>query len=221
MEWVYGLTVSAGALAATAIDKTGRDVLLPVDELATRGLPATSPKCLRVFEVDFAKTRVVPSKVYLKLFFPRAPRGLPEDHQIFELITARHRLIVPALALLRGIFQPARHIIPELVRPCQCYSRLGPHRSRRQRYATMKPGDPPRRPLKPTAGPRPLRPAVTTRGDATEAAQAPAARSVETVVPTTGATGCEAGSVLARHFATSPRYALEGACAALRSALEE
>lgn len=117
MDWVYQLVVDDGCLAARAVDDAGNHSLLTTESLATRGLPVGSSKRRRVYEVNLATASVVSAERYRAVVYPHAPPGLPDDHQVFEFTTARQRYVIPALALLRGLFQPAKHFMPEIFRP--------------------------------------------------------------------------------------------------------
>jgi hypothetical protein len=111
MEWATGITVRNGEMMAK-IRMAGAQELVEVGKLARRGLPNE-----RTFTRSFGDIRLrdmvrVAADEYLEAFGIAQCKGSADGHVVYLYERKNSRLIIPALALIRGIFPPMSRLMP-------------------------------------------------------------------------------------------------------------
>lgn len=103
VDWLEGFKVEAGQLKASV---RTRDVVYQSEHLADlrdRGVPEGGRKIRRAFDTNFADWERVPEDRYLAAF-PELSASTAGQHTVFSLRQGKSEYLVPALALLRGLF---------------------------------------------------------------------------------------------------------------------
>lgn len=116
-EWARRIVVDGGGLAAEIVDELGRCSRIPVRDLTTRGVPAAVSGTHRLRFVNLGEAKRAPATEYLSAFGFRLQSSELFCHTIFEFRSARKRWLVPALAFMRGLFRPAKHLLPDVFLP--------------------------------------------------------------------------------------------------------
>jgi hypothetical protein len=88
-----------------------------MDDLYRSGLPVLKTLCTVRGHVDFASFRIVSADEYLAQFGVSPSDTDPFRHQVFELTMDGRRCLVPALALMRGLFRPGRYLLATMFKP--------------------------------------------------------------------------------------------------------
>lgn len=114
MEWAQRITANGRELAAEVATDAGAVELLSLDEMYRRGLPTTAKPTSKKFKVKFGKFLPCDPREYAVHFGIQRPNN---RHQVFELSECGVRFLVPALALMRALFRPAPHLLPEMFGP--------------------------------------------------------------------------------------------------------
>jgi hypothetical protein len=84
-------------------------------QLISHGLPSESGGS-QVVTLDLSAGRPADPEEYLRAF-GFGPSTRASQHLVFEFKTAQTRFLVPALALMRALFRPARYLLPEMFAP--------------------------------------------------------------------------------------------------------
>jgi len=117
MDWAQGIEVVGGELVARVADAAGMQELVKLSDLGTRGLP-TATSTLRLIErVDLSELHPTDSTEYLEVFGLQGAAGENAGHAVYQLLTERRRWLIPALALIRGVFRPHNVLLDEVFRP--------------------------------------------------------------------------------------------------------
>lgn len=117
MDWAQGIEVVGGELVGRVADAAGTQELVELTDLGTRGLPAAT-STLRVIErVDLSELHPTDSTEYLEVFGLKGAAGERPGHAVYQLLTERRRWLIPALALIRGLFRPNNVLLDEVFRP--------------------------------------------------------------------------------------------------------
>lgn len=117
MDWAQGIEVVGGEMVARVADAAGIQELVKLSELGTRGLP-TVPASLRSLDgVDLSELQAIDCTEYLEVFGLQGAAGEPGGHAVYELQIKRSRLVIPALALIRGLFRPNNVLLDDGFRP--------------------------------------------------------------------------------------------------------
>lgn len=124
MEWAQGLEARNGQLVARLADPDGRQELVAIEELATRGLPELRSTRRQLERVCLSDLRAIACAEYLNAFNLSAAVQGTDDHVVYELRTARRRWVIPALAIVRGIFRPNHLLFGDAFSP-HVVERLG------------------------------------------------------------------------------------------------
>lgn len=117
MDWAQGIEVEHGQLVARVADAEGKQELLALKELSTRGLPTTYPCRMRNLRVDLSRLKLALSDEYLNAFGLQKAGGSQDNHLVYELAFGKRRLLIPGLALIRGLLRPTSVLLDEVFRP--------------------------------------------------------------------------------------------------------
>lgn len=117
MDWAQGIEVVGGELVARVADAAGAQELVKLADLGTRGLPTAidSPRPLE--RVDLSELHPIDCAEYLEVFGLQGTAGEQGGHAIYELQTKKCRWVIPALALIRGLFRPNNVLLDDVFRP--------------------------------------------------------------------------------------------------------
>jgi hypothetical protein len=116
MEWVTGIGIEARQFVGIILgSSTGRRII-DLKHLVTMGLPREYTKERRPATFDFSRWRSVDCAEYLSCFDSVLARTATKEHLVFETTHKRTRILIPALALIRGFFRP-RWLLPVMFRP--------------------------------------------------------------------------------------------------------
>lgn len=117
MEWLIGVVRVFGKTRARVL-KADRGVdLLPLSELWRRGTPSAKPEARMRLHVNLRQLRPTCAEPELHHMGIALPSATPNHHQVFEVEVNGQRIVVPALLLMREIFSPAKHFLPEVFLP--------------------------------------------------------------------------------------------------------
>ena len=116
MEWASNIEVHDGKMVARVLDANGASSLIPLEHLASRGLPIAKTRSFSLGAVSASTLKQVPSTEYSNAW---GFSGLCDSqiHQVYELATPSGRVLIPALLLMREFFRPTRHLLPHLFLP--------------------------------------------------------------------------------------------------------
>jgi hypothetical protein len=116
MEWAQSISARSGQLVVSTFDVRGQQSFCGLDELHERGLPIeteTAPRPERICLSELVETT---ADGYLEAFGIRA-RSSENQHAVYALRRERSTIVIPALALIRGCYQPTRILLAEMFRP--------------------------------------------------------------------------------------------------------
>lgn len=114
MDWATGLVFQNGKLMAEFSDSSGRKTVADLPSLAAHGLPSSATHRRKV-STDFYTWKSVSSVLYLTAF--SLPQHNTASHQFFQFDDDGVEFFVPALALMRAFFRPAKFVLPEMFLP--------------------------------------------------------------------------------------------------------
>ena len=117
MELASGLGFDGQQISAFAVNQSGEELFIPLNELYKRGLPTCAKSVRRRIDTDFADWRVVDGQDYLRAFGFTKSHAADINHEFFEVMDGNSTYVVPALALMRAIFRPTKHLLPAMFRP--------------------------------------------------------------------------------------------------------
>ena len=112
MEFAVGIGYEGNELVSYAVDKDGKRLVLPLKDLAKRGLPKIKNTTIRVLSANFEDWQLVNSRDYIDAFGFSVPQNLSALHQCFLATRGDVRITIPALALMRALFRPHKHLLP-------------------------------------------------------------------------------------------------------------
>ena len=114
MSWVIGACLVGGQGMFEVLSSTGQIEQVAADALATLGVPRGKGVSTRaVYEGDLSTWTRVAEDEYLQAFGIELPPGLSNRHAVFRGQQADGtRILVPALALMRGFFRPHGVLMP-------------------------------------------------------------------------------------------------------------
>lgn len=127
MTWATGLTAKDGKYLVEAVSADGEIALHNLSALGTVGVPnKEAPNTKKVLTTNTFKTweEIEDPVEYLSTFGLELPPEIESRHQIYQFIEGRTQYVVPALVLLRAIFQPSKYFLPEIFKP-QALDRIG------------------------------------------------------------------------------------------------
>lgn len=113
--WVNRVSRKGNTFVALAANGTGAERALSPSEMSRFGLPENNAESQRRVAIDFAAFNRIPGARYLS-GFANFLEG-PDNHETWEFSLNGTCYMVPALALLRGMFRPSAALMPELFRP--------------------------------------------------------------------------------------------------------
>lgn len=113
MEWATRGKYIDGSFFVEVQSGSNVDIVR-LSELGARGLPTPDCTKRRVVVTDFATWHQAFSAEYQGAFGITA---VSDGHQVFEFTANGRRYVVPALALMRGLFRPNRHVLAEMFKP--------------------------------------------------------------------------------------------------------
>lgn len=117
MELASGVGFDGQQISAFAVNQSGEELTIPLNELYKRGLPTCTKPGRRRIDTDLADWRVVDGQDYLDAFGFTNSRAADIEHEFFEVMDGKWTYVVPALALMRALFRPGRDLLPEMFRP--------------------------------------------------------------------------------------------------------
>jgi transposase len=113
MEWATGGKYLDGRFAVE-VQSGENSEIVNLNELGTRGLPRPVSTKRRVVVTDFVCWRETSPAEYTGVFGITAAT---DGHQVFEFQADGRRYLVPALALMRGMFRPTRYVLADMFKP--------------------------------------------------------------------------------------------------------
>lgn len=117
MEWAESIGAREGRLVASIVDSKGGRRLADLEELTTRGLPTAPSSNMRFRKVPLWQLQKADAAEYGGAFGFDPTHCDTSRHVVYSLEWTGRKWLVPALALLRGIFKPNRLILPAMFRP--------------------------------------------------------------------------------------------------------
>jgi hypothetical protein len=117
MELAIGVGFEGNQLTCCALADSGTVVALPLKDLYKRGLPTTARPTRRRIDTNFADWREVSAQEYVGAIGIALHDGIEINHQFFEVEQDSRRFVVPALALMRGLFRPSKYLLPAMFMP--------------------------------------------------------------------------------------------------------
>ncbi|WP_085315004.1 transposase [Derxia lacustris] len=114
MEWVCGFAMEAGRLEAVAVNEDRRRTTISLRDLHRRGVPTALRTSRTKVCVNFQEFRPRPSHEYRQCFCIELPEDICDNHQVFEFKENNNIYFVPALVLMRALFQPAVLVLPDI-----------------------------------------------------------------------------------------------------------
>ena len=85
MELASGLGFDGQQISAFAVNQSGEELAIPLNELYKRGLPTCTKSVRRRIDTDLADWRVVDGQAYLDAFGFTEPRVADIEHEFFEV----------------------------------------------------------------------------------------------------------------------------------------
>jgi hypothetical protein len=117
MEWADRIEVHNGKLVARVVSNSEDSSLVPIDSLGSRGLPKSQSTNHRISGVWLTELRPVVVGDYLAAHgFSDSVAGATQ-HTLYEHETVHRRVLIPALALIRGLFGRTDLLLPEVFSP--------------------------------------------------------------------------------------------------------
>ncbi len=117
MEWLQRIGVSGGALCAEVEAVGGQVSQMALSELAKRGVPTPEALVRKKVDVRFDDFDICGATEYLS-HFGIPERGDDDDmHQVFKVAHDGDRYLIPALVLMRALFQPTAHLLHQMFAP--------------------------------------------------------------------------------------------------------
>lgn len=118
MSWFLGIGVEQNKLAGMVLNSKSQQVLEPLENFATMGIPSTSKSQKKSGLVtEFGTWKQVGPVDYLKAYNIQIPDGVRSKHQVYEFQVRDTKVQIPALVLMRALFSPSRHLLPMMFRP--------------------------------------------------------------------------------------------------------
>jgi hypothetical protein len=118
MNWVTGITTLHGQLVAELADGYGKIELVELEGLAHVGLPAATKFPIKKhLTSNFREWKIVQPENYIAAYEMDKQLNRVSNHQVFELQILDKSFQVPALALMRALFYPARYMLAKMFRP--------------------------------------------------------------------------------------------------------
>jgi len=109
------IVVAGRKLAVEMLERDGGTYLAGLDELYRDGLHKTGKRQPGTLRVSFCDFREVPSAEYERNVGITSCHG--SQHQVFELNYQGTRILIPALALMRGLFRPKSLLLARMFAP--------------------------------------------------------------------------------------------------------
>ncbi len=116
MQWAQSITSRNGQLLASVLDANGTPSLLPLGELAANGLPTCEKNWRRCLSFRLSDLQATTPDEYLEHFGIKA-NSAENLQSMYALHGPRVKWVIPALALIRGLFQPSRVLLSDVFRP--------------------------------------------------------------------------------------------------------
>jgi transposase len=117
MELASRLGFDGHRLTAFAVQQSGDELAIPLNQLYKRGLPTCAKSLRRRIDTDLGDWQVVDGQSYLDAFGFKKCREAGMKHQFFEVKEGKWTYIVPALALMKAIFRPMKYLLAEMFLP--------------------------------------------------------------------------------------------------------
>ena len=114
----FELDTATNNLLAIAVTPIGTTTIIPREQLHNQGLPEfTGATCRKRFTADFKDWREVSLHEYLTPLGFELPASIDLRHQCFSFEIKDKTYLLPALALMRGMFFPANVLLPTMFLP--------------------------------------------------------------------------------------------------------
>jgi hypothetical protein len=114
MEWATSIRLEDYRLKAEIQHANGEIEIVGLEVLGSRGLPKPAIDRRKSLLTDFTSWKAGEIKEYTNAL---ALGEVPDDHQVFEFHEKGKRYLVPALALMRGLFRPHRDVLHAMFLP--------------------------------------------------------------------------------------------------------
>lgn len=114
--WAFGFVCTGQSLSATTIDQNGSLALADVDQLWSRGVPTAGSARLN-YCGDPSEWERVTAEDFLPGIGIALPDGLSNRHAVFLASTPSGTVAIPALVLMRAMFQPATRLLAQALKP--------------------------------------------------------------------------------------------------------
>lgn len=116
MQWAQSIVPRNGQLLASVVDASGRQSHLPLEKLSTQGLPTSGERFRPRLPFRVSNLQATSPDEYLDHFGIKA-QAADCMQAVYMLKTYRGKCVIPALALIRGLFQPSQVLLADLFRP--------------------------------------------------------------------------------------------------------
>lgn len=118
MSWVVGVVQEQGQQKVQVLFEEGRVEQVGVASLAAIGLPSIRATTRTVYKGDISTWTRTPGDEYLEAFGIEMPSGLSNKQAIFRSqMPDGTTILVPGLALIRGLFRPLRTVLSRVFMP--------------------------------------------------------------------------------------------------------
>ena len=118
-ELAIGIGFKGNQLTTYVLTQGAEVEAVPLSDLYRRGLPSvarTKPVRRRI-DTNFADWKLVGADEYLAAFGLLLPKGVSVEQQFFQVDVGNRRFVIPALALMRALFRPSKHLLPTMFGP--------------------------------------------------------------------------------------------------------
>lgn len=116
MEWLSEIGVCQGRLQGVVFQCNGERTAMEVSEFHKQGIPTAEDTVIRA-RVSSAHFKTADSSQLLAQVGLSLPKEHQNLHTLWQIFVDGCRLIVPALAMMRGFFEPTRYMLQELFKP--------------------------------------------------------------------------------------------------------
>jgi hypothetical protein len=120
MEWADGIKASEGQMVANIVSADGSQ-LVNLGHLAVRGLPVTQSANMRLKRVALWQLHPTDANGYVAAFGIHPSMCETARHVVYRLDWQERTWLIPALAILRGLFKPNRLLLETMFRPQAIY----------------------------------------------------------------------------------------------------
>lgn len=114
MEWTAGIESSSNAFRAQVLNQ-GVTQIVDLKYLVSGGLPRER-RSRTVVDGEMRDWKEADPAEYLDAF-SIARKTAPNNHAVYETRNRQRRILIPALAIMRAFFRPAKYLLPRMFLP--------------------------------------------------------------------------------------------------------